>query len=391
MREVYVAGVGMTKFGRSETKSQLELFGEAAMDAINESNLKPGDIQALFLGNAQGPADEGITVEAQHACAEIGLGNIPAIRLEGACSSGTAAIINGFMWIASGFADIVLAAGTERNTASSTENATRLMNTGPHHRYEGPTGITFPGIFGLVCHHYSHEYQIPIKELKEVMFMVSQKNHHNATMNPRAQFQKELTREKYFEAGMVADPLQLFDCCPLSDGSAAMVLCSKEVAKKLTDKPVQIAGIGQASAGGLITQKDYCRPIARETSAKMAYKMAGIIPKDIDVIELHDCFTIAEIVAVEGLGVAEYGKGWELEAKGETALTGSIPINPSGGLKAKGHPVGATGVAQGFEIVNQIRGNCESGRQLENVKYGLTDTMGGPLAAVGNIIYKRGW
>jgi len=390
MREVYVAGVGMTKFGRSEFKSQIELFGEAAMDAINESNLKPKDIQALFVGNAQGSADEGISVLGSHAAGEIGLNKIPAIRLEGACSSGTAAIINAFMWIASGFADIVLAAGTERNTASPGEVATRLMNTGPHHRYEGPTGITFPGVFGLVCHNYAHEYNIPMPRLKEIMCMVAQKNHHNGTMNPRAQFRKELLREKYFEAAVVADPLQLFDCCPMSDGAAAIVLCSKEAAQKLTNKPVQIVGIGQASCGSLFMQKDYCRPIARETSAKMAYKMAGITPADLDVVELHDCFTIAEIVATEGLGLFEYGKATYAIEKGETQLTGRIPVNPSGGLKAKGHPVGATGVAQGFEIVNQIRGNCDA-RQIDGAKIGITDTMGGPLAAVANIIYKRGW
>jgi acetyl-CoA C-acetyltransferase len=182
----------------------------------------------------------------------------------------------------------------------------------------------------------------------------------------------------------------MFDCCPISDGASAIVLCSKEAIKKLTDKPVQIVGVGQASSGSLSTTKDYTEPIAREMSAKMAYKMAGITPRDINVVELHDCFTIAEIVASEGLGFFEYGKGIYGVEKGETLPTGRIPINVSGGLKAKGHPVGATGVAQGFEVVNQIRGNCGP-RQLEGVKYGITDTMGGPFASVGNIIYKRGW
>jgi acetyl-CoA acetyltransferase len=390
MREVYVAGVGMTKFGRSEFKSQLELFGEAAMDAINESNLKPRDIEALLLGNANGDVNEGITVMGSHAAAEIGLSHPPAIKLEGACASGTVAIVNAFMWIASGYADIVMAAGCERNTVTPTPDATRLMNSGAHHRYEGPTGITFPGMFAMMCHMYSDKYKIPMTKLKEYMCMVAIKNHKNGAKNPRAQFQKEISKEQYYSSALISTPLQMFDCCPISDGAAAMVLCSKDAVKKLTDKPVQIIGVGQSSSGGLSTQKDYTRPIAREVSVQKAYKMAGLTPKDIDLVELHDCFTIAEIVATEGLGFFDFGTGTTGLENGETQIGGRIPVNPSGGLKAKGHPVGATGVAQGFEVVNQIRGNCGA-RQVDGAKIGLTDTLGGPFASVGNIIYKRGW
>jgi acetyl-CoA C-acetyltransferase len=390
MREVYVAGVGMTKFGRWETKSQLELFGEAAMDAINDSNLKPKDIEALFVGNANGDINEGITVLGSHAAAEIGLNHVPAIKLEGACASGTIAVVNAFMWVASGYAEIVMAAGCERNTVTPTPDATRLMNTGAHHRYEAGTGITFPGMFAMMCHMYSHKYNIPLAQLKEYMCMVSMKNHKNGTKNPKAQFQKEISKEQYYNSVMIAAPLQMFDCCPITDGAAAMVLCSKEAVMKLTNKPVQVVGVAQASSGGLSTQKDYTRPIARELSVQKAYKMAGLTPKDIDLVELHDCFTIAEIVATEGLGLFDFGKGVYGLEKGETQIGGRIPVNPSGGLKAKGHPVGATGVAQGYEVVNQIRGNCGA-RQVEGAKIGLTDTLGGPFASVGNIIYKRGW
>jgi acetyl-CoA C-acetyltransferase/acetyl-CoA acyltransferase len=390
MREVYVAGVGMTKFGRSEFKSQLELFGEAAMDAINESNLKPKDIQARFVGNANGDINEGITVMGSHAAAEIGLNHVPAIKMEGACASGTIAIINAFMWVAAGVVDIAMAAGCERNTVYPTPDAMRLMNTGAHHRYEGPTGVTFPGMFAMMANQYSHKYGIPMDQLKEYMCMVSMKNHKNGVNNPRSQFRKEITREQYYSSAMIASPLQMFDCCPMSDGAAAMVICSKDVINKLTNQPVQIAGVGQASSGGLGTQMDYTRPIAREISVQKAYKMAGMTPNDINVVELHDCFTIAEIVATEQLGFFDFGKGVIGLEKGETQVTGRIPINPSGGLKAKGHPVGATGVAQGFEVCNQIRGKCGP-RQLENIKTGLTDTLGGPLSAIGNIIYKRGW
>jgi acetyl-CoA C-acetyltransferase len=390
MREVAVIGVGMTKFGRHEVKSQLELFAEAAMDAINGSGLKSKDIEALFLGNANGDINEGITIPASHAAAEVGMNHIPAIKLEGACASGTAAIINAFMWIAAGYADIVMAAGCERNTVTPTPDATRLMNTGNHHRYEAGTGITFPGLFAMMCHTYAYKYNIPLNQLKEYMAMVSIKNHKNGARNPKAQFQKEITREQYFSSIMVASPLQMFDCCPISDGAAAMVLASKDVARKLTDKPVMIIGVGQASSGGLMTQKDYSRPVAREVSVQKAYRMAGLTPRDINVVELHDCFTIAEIVATEGLGLFEFGKGGLALEKGETQIGGKIPVNPSGGLKAKGHPVGATGVAQGYEIVNQIRGNCGS-RQVEGARIGLTDTLGGPFASVAHVIYGKGW
>lgn len=390
MRDVVIAGVGMTKFGRWETKGQLELFGEAAMDAINASKLKPKDIQALFLGNSVGDLDEGQTVMASHAAREIGLQNVPATRLEGACSSSSIAIVNAYMWVASGFRDIVLAGGCERNTASATPLATRIMNTGPHHRYEGPTGITFPGLFAMMAHMYSHKYGVPLKKLKEAMATVAIKNHKNGAKNPKAHFQKVINYDDVYKSMMVATPLQLYDCCPISDGAAAVVVVSADVAKNLTNKPVPIIGFGQASAGGLSTQRDYTLPIARGISAKMAYRMAGVTPQDIDVCELHDCFTIAEIVATEGLGFFEPGDGWQAVMRGDTQMDGKIPINPSGGLKAKGHPVGATGAAQVYEIVNQLRGECGE-RQIEGAKMGITDTLGGPYASVVNIILKRGW
>jgi len=380
----------MTKFGRSKTKGQLELFGEAAMDAINGSKLKPKDIQALFLGNSVGDMDEGQTVLASHAAREIGLQNVPAVRLEGACSSSSIAMMNAYVWVASGFRDIVIAGGCERNTASATPLATRIMNTGPHHRYEGPTGITFPGLFAMMAHMYSHKYGVPLDKLKEAMATVAIKNHKNGFKNPKAHLRVEINYDDVYNSMMVAKPLQLYDCCPISDGASAAVLVSADVAKNLTDKPVQLIGLGQASAGGLSTQRDYTLPIARTLSAKMAYEMAGVKPQDIDVCELHDCFTIAEIVASEGLGFFEPGDGWQAVMRGDTQIGGKIPISASGGLKSKGHPVGATGTAQVYEIANQLRGECGE-RQVEGAKIGMTDTLGGPFASIVNIIMKRGW
>lgn len=387
MREVAVVGVGMTKFGIS-TKSNIEMFSEAAMDAIRESSLEPKDIQALFLGNVLGGFEEGQVGMAAYAAADIGAPNIPATRLEGICASGALAVRDAFMWVASGFYDIVLAGGTERASVMGTPYATRTFAMGSDSRYEGPTGITFPGIFAMIAHLYAHKYGIPLPRLKEQMAQVAIKNHHYGNFNPKAHFHREITIEDVFNSVMVAEPLQLYDCCPFSDGAAAIVLASADKAKQLTDKPVFVAGCGQASAGPLHTQKDVTRIKAREVSAQEAYRQAGLSPRDVDVCELHDCFTIAEIVASEGLGFFDFGQGAEAVERGETRLGGKIPINLSGGLKSKGHPIGATGAAQVYDIVKQLRGECDE-RQVEGARVGITDTLGGDGCTVCNIILKR--
>ncbi len=389
MREVAVVGVGMTRFGVSE-KTELELFAEAAMEALGASDLKPKDVEALFLGNAVGDLTEGQTVIASHAAAEIGLAGIPATRLEGACASGTMAMREAFAGVASGLHDTVLVAGTERQTVSGTSFATRIMNTGVHSYYEGPTGIPFPGVFAMMAHMYAAKYEVPLPRLKEHMALVAVKNHSMGNLNPLAHFHREITVEDVLGSQMVASPLQLYDCCPISDGAAAAVVTTLDRARALTSRPVRIAGVGQAAAGGLSTQRDYTRPVAREASAKQAYAMARLSPEDIDVCELHDCFTIAEIVASEQLGFFDFGTGGDAMERGDTRLGGKVVINPSGGLKSKGHPVGATGVAQVYEVVNQLRGKCGP-RQVEGAEIGMTDTMGGPFTVACNIILKRGW
>jgi acetyl-CoA C-acetyltransferase/acetyl-CoA acyltransferase len=390
LREVAIVGVGMTKFGVSE-KTQVEMFAEAAMDAINASSLKLKDIQAVYVGNADGNVEEGQAVMAPMCAADIGLNGLPATSFQGACSSGTLAVINAFVWVGSGIFDIVLAGGTERQRTMSTSLATRVMGFGVHSKYETPTGLSFPGIFAMMAHLYSKKYEIPLPELKEAMARVSFKAHKWGCINPKAQFfGKEVTMQQIYESAMVASPLQVYDCCPISDGAAAVVLTTMDRAKKLHKKPVQIIGVGQGSSGGICTQKDITRIPAREMSAKCAYEMAGIKPPDVDVCELHDCFTIAEIVASEGLGFFEPGDGWQAVMRGDTDRGGKIPINPSGGIKAKGHPVGATGVAQVYEIVNQLRGECGA-RQVEGARIGMTDTMGGSFASIAHTIMRRGW
>lgn len=386
MREVVVIGVGMTSFGRSE-KTNIEMFSEAATEALQDAGLKPRDIQALFLGNVLGGFAEGQIGMASFAASDIGLPNIPATRVEGVCASGALAVREAYIWVASGAYDLVMAGGTERALVLDTPFATRVFQMGSDSRYESNTGITFPAVFGMIAHLYVQKYNIPLKKLKEQMAMVAVKNHKHGMHNPKAQFKKEITVRDVLGSPFIADPLQLYDCCPFSDGAAAVILASEQVARRLTIKPVYIAGVGQASAGPLHNQKDITRFKARELSVKKAYEMAGMTPEDIDVCELHDCFTIAEIVATEGLGFFEFGQGGEAVEKGKTTIGGRIPVNPSGGLKAKGHPIGATGVAQVYEIVKQLRGEAGE-RQVEGAKVGMTDTLGGDANTVANIILK---
>lgn len=381
----------MTRFTGAQSKTAVELFTEAAMDAIIESNIKPKDIQALFVGNALSDIAEGQAQIQVFAADYLGLDHVPANRYENACASSSAAFRDAVMWVASGAFDIVLVGGTETAAKMGTPLATRTFAAASDSRYEYPCGLTFPGVFALLTHLYARRYGIPLEKLKRQMAQVSINSHYYGARNPKAQFRKEITMEDVFNSIMVAQPLQLYDCCPFSDGASAVVLACEEKAKKLTNKPVYVVGLGQASSGSLASQKDYLpRLIARELSAKQAYSMAGLTPKDIDVIELHDCFSIATLIALESLGFFDYGKSGEAVERGETKIGGKIAVNPSGGLKAKGHPIGATGTAQVYEIVKQLRGECGE-RQVEGARIGMTDTLGGDGGTLCHAILARGW
>lgn len=391
MRKVAVIGVGMTKFSGKQGKTAVELFTEAATDAIYGSNLKAKDVQALFVGNGLGDFEEG-QAQIQAFCADsIGAFNVRANRYENACASASIAIQDAFMWVAGGFYDVVLAGGTEVATKMGTPLATRTFAMFSDSRYEYPSGITFPGVFALLSHLYSKKYAVPLAELKRQMAQVSVNSHYYAARNPKAQIQREITVEDVLNSLVVATPIQLQDCCPFTDGAAALVLATEDVAKELTSKPVYIAGIGQASSGNLLSQKDHLPHLySRDLAAWQSYAMAGMGPKDIDVVEVHDCFSIAAIIALESLGFFPRGKAGEAVLRGETKIGGKIAVNPSGGLKAKGHPIGATGAAQAYEIVKQLRGECGE-RQVPDAEAGMTDTLGGDGGTLSNIIFKRGW
>lgn len=390
MRRVAVIGGGHTRFMANSPNTSLELAAEASMDAIAQANLTPRDIQAICCGNVLGEFSDGQGMIHSYLANDIGCHHVPAFRYEGACATGTMAVRDAAMWVASGVYDVILVCGVEKATAMGTPLATRTFAMFGDSRFEYPAGFTFPAVFAMLAHLYASHYDIALEKLKEQMAQVSVQSHYYGAKNHNAQFQKEITVEKVLNGPMVTTPLQLLDCCPFTDGAAAIVLAADDVAKKITDKPVYIVGSGQASSGHLASQSQYLPRIrARELSVKQAYGMAGIGPEDVDVCELHDCFSIASIIAAEGLGLAEFGTAGEMWAKGEFKIDGRMPINISGGLKSKGHPIGATGVSQVYEINRQLRGDLvEEDRQVEDAKIGLVDTLGGDGIIV-NLVLKR--
>jgi len=376
MRRVAVIGVGMTKFGKHE-RTCAELFAEAAADAIQDAGVSPRAIQALYYGNVVGGEGERQLHMGPLAASVLGIPTVPTTRFETACATSHAAFRHAVMEIAAGVSDVVLVGGAERVLNLPTDAATEYFAYASDAIFEQPTGITFPGVFALIARAHMAKYGTT----EEQMAHVAVKNHRHGALNPKAQFQKEITLEQVMKSAKVADPLKLYDCCPFTDGAAAVVLVSEEVARK-SRKPVWVLSSAAASDSMFLhDKKDLSRVLATERAAQAAYRQAGRGPQDVDVVELHDCFTIAEIVATEGLGFFEPGTGGIAVEKGWTSLGGKLPVNPSGGLKAKGHPIGATGAAQVGEIVTQLR--REAGpRQVDGARVGLVHTLGGNTATV---------
>jgi acetyl-CoA C-acetyltransferase/acetyl-CoA acyltransferase len=383
MRRVAVIGVGVTKFGKHDRTSG-ELFAEAAVDALEDAGLSPKAIQALYYGNVVGGETEHQLHTGPQAASILGIPTVPTTRFETACASSHAAFRHAVMEVASGVSDVVLVGGGERVLNVPTADSTEYFAYASDATWEQPLGLTFPGVFALVARAHMAKYGTTEAQ----MAAVAVKNHKHGTLNPKAQFQKEITLDTVLKSAYIADPLKLYDCCPFTDGGAAVVLASEEVARKHR-RAVWVLGTAAASDSMLLgDKKDLSRVMATERAAKAAYAQAGKGPADVDVVELHDCFTIAEIVATEGLGLFEPGTGGIAAEKGWTSLGGKIPVNTSGGLKAKGHPIGATGAAQIAEVVTQLR--AEAGpRQVDGAKVGVTHTLGGNTATVLVSVFGR--
>jgi len=373
--KVAVIGTGLTRFGELWDYSFTDLFIEAGKNAIEEAGIAGEDIGALYVGNMSG----GRFIEQEHIAAliadHVGLTPVPAVRVEAACASGGLALRQGIMAIESGMHDLVVVGGIEKMTDISTEKVTQTLITAADQEWEAGIGMTFPGLYAMMARKHMHDFGTT----REQLAMVSVKNHANAKLNPHAHFQFEVTLEQVLSSPLVADPLRLLDCSPISDGAACIILASEKAAKKFKKKDdiVYITGSGHATSSiALHDRKNIAVVDASIIAAKRAYKMAKKEPKDIDIAEVHDAFTIGEILAVEALGFCEIGEGGKLTESGETAIDGKIPVNTSGGLKAKGHPVGATGVAQAVEITAQLLKKAGK-RQVKKAEAGLTHNVGG--------------
>ena len=383
---VSIISAGLSKFGKLEGLYGREIFAEAAKEAFDRCpNLDPKkDIQALFVGHM------GESYEHQgHTGATLadwaGLLHIPATRTETACASSGAALRAGIFAVLSGLYDVVMVGGVEKMTNRTTPEVTEFLAMASDFPFEQWHGITFPGLYALMATAHMHEYGTT----EEQLAMVAVKNHHNGYLNPKAHMQKEITLEKALSSRMIAWPLKLYDCSLITDGASCLIITKPELAKKYTDTPVHIIGSGQASDSiGIYERKSFTSLVAAKIAAKQAYEMAGVTPKDIDVAEVHDCFTIAEIIAYEDLGFCKTGEGGRLIESGETTLEGNLPVNTSGGLKAKGHPVGATGTAQAYEIYLQLTGQADK-RQVKDARIGLTHNVGGSGATAAVHIFRR--
>lgn len=385
MRRVGIIGTGMTKFGEHWEGGFRNLVVEAGLKAIKDAGVSGEKIDAGYVGTMA----PGALIGQEHIGALLadymGLNPVPITRVEGACASGSLALRQGFMAIASGMADIVVVGGVEKMTDLSTSGVTNSLGGAGDQEWELFHGATFPSIYALMARRHMLEYGTT----EEMMAAVSVKNHANGAKNENAQFRREITIEQVLNSKMIASPLKILDCSPITDGAACVVLAPMDMAESFRNKPVEIIGSGQASDTLALHSREKITELkATKVAAQQAYHQANLGVKDIDVVELHDCFTIAEIVATEDLGFFEKGKGGEAALEGKTKIGGEIPVNASGGLKACGHPVGATGVKQAVEIVWQLRGEA-GGRQVKDANIGLSHNVGGSGATAVVHIYKK--
>lgn len=384
MRSVSIIGVGRTTFDEHWYESFRDLIGKAGLMALESSGLEGKDIQAIFGGTMA----SGRFVGQEHIGAliadQLGLNPLPAVRCEAACASGGVALRQGYIAVASGLYDIVAVGGIEKMTEVSTEEASFALGGAGDQETELFHGATFPALYALLAKAHMQKFGTT----EEQMAAVSVKNHHNGALNPYSQFHREITIENVMQSGYVSSPLKLLDCSPISDGAAAVILCETSKAKKITENAVEIIASAQASDSLALTgRKSLTELMATRIAGQEAYKQANLKPTNIDVAELHDCFSCAEILAIEDLGFCRKGEGGKFTEQGKTALDGEIPVNPSGGLKM-GHPVGATGVKQVVELFWQLNGQAEK-RQVKGAKIGLAHNVGGSGAtAVVHILKK---
>lgn len=382
MGRVAVIGAGMTRFGQLWEKGLVDLAVEAGNRAIQDSDIERKQVQALFVGNMSA----GLFTKQEHISSMVahksGLGPVPSTRVEAACASGAVALRQAYLAVKSGLYDVVLAVGVEKMTDVTTTMSTRILSAASSQEYEASIGATFPGLYAMLARLHMHRFGTS----EEQLAMVAVKNHKNAFDNPYAHLRKRISVEDVMASQKIADPLKLLDCAPISDGAAAVVVASEEFARRAPE-PVWVEASAQASDSiSLHDRTDLYSLKASAVAAREAFRQARMEPKDIGCLELHDCFTIAEIMALEDLGFVDKGEGGKKVEDGQTETDGNMPVNPSGGLKAKGHPIGASGVAQAVEAVWQLQGTAVHNINPSTI---MTHNVGGSGATAVVHIFSR--
>ena len=383
MEKVCVLGAGSTKYGKLED-SISDIAIQASVGAIESAGIESKEIEAGYISNVFGVADKQVHL-GPVVMSNLGISDKPSLSIESACGSGSVSFREAFANIAAGFYDAVLVTGVEKVTHTGTEWTTTYFSYCSDFFYEGQAGVSFPGLFASMARAYINEFNAT----EEDFARVAVKNHDNGLLNPKAHLRKKITIDDVMNSDIVASPLKLYDCCPFSDGASAVILCNQRFAKEHGGNYIDVIGSGRGGSPAALQAREHLTTIpSTNIAAASAYKMAGITAKDVDFAEVHDCFTIAEIIDTEDLGFFEKGKGVEAVRDEQTSLNGKTPINPSGGLKSKGHPIGATGVGQVVEVYDQLTGNAGE-RTVKNAKIGLTHNFGATGASCAVHIFQR--
>ena len=382
MEKVCVLGAGSTKYGRLDD-SISDITIQASVDAIESAGIEPKEIKAGYISNVFGVADKQVHL-GPVVMSNLGISERPSLSIESACGSGSVAFREAFTNVAGGFYDAVLVTGVEKVTHTGTEWTTTYFSYCSDFFYEGGAGASFPGLFASIARAYLNEFKATEEDFAEVAV----KNHDNGLLNPKAHLRKKITVDDVMKSAVVASPLKLYDCCPFSDGASSVILCNESFAKEHNKDYIQVIGSGRGGSSAALQDRKHLTTIpSTKIAAEAAYKMAGVTPKDIDFAEVHDCFTIAEIIDTEDLGFFEKGQGVQAVREGQTKRNGQIPINPSGGLKSKGHPIGATGVGQIVEVYDQLTGKAGE-RTVKDAKIGLTQNFGATGASCAVHIFQ---
>ncbi|MFB6223752.1 MAG: thiolase domain-containing protein [Haloarcula sp.] len=374
MRDAYLVGAGQTPFGSMPEESYRSLFDRAVSEAFDsvDHGIDTTAIDEAVVGSL-GVGGRQLGLSGPAATEHAGLHGIPSMRVENACAASGYAVRQAVQAVKSGMADVALAGGVEVMTDMSSDVAKYWLGVSGETEWERLTGTTFSGVYAQMASAYIQEYRAS----EEHLSMVAVKNHENGAKNPKAHLNFECSLEDAISAPVVADPLNLYHCCPTSDGAAVALIASEDVVDQYTDDPVRIAGVGAASDRvGLFQRDSYTAISSSKKAADAAYDNAGVAPDDLDFAEVHDCFTIAELLAYEDLGFCDRGEAPQLLEEGTTESDGELPVNTSGGLKSKGHPIGATGAGQIVEAFKQLTGRAAD-RQIEDAQYGLTHNVGG--------------